>query len=51
MKLVRIRPPSWAALCVRCGRLAAWADLDGKPFQDYYCDKCADQLRQKGVTT
>lgn len=25
----------------------AWADLDGKPFVDYYCDFCTQELRTK----
>lgn len=45
--------------CVRCegrnfyARTSAkmYADLDGMPFVDYYCDLCVAVLRAKGVAS
>ena len=33
--------------CVQCRRWAqeVFADLDGKPFIDYYCLECAQQVQ------
>jgi len=28
-----------------CGSRYAYADLDGKPFADYYCESCAMELQ------
>jgi len=40
-----------AVTCSRCfARVPlaeAFADLDGKPFTDYYCRDCADLLRER----
>ncbi len=37
--------------CVACGKHLpiheAWADLNGKAFEDYYCTDCA---KKEGVT-
>ena len=42
-------------ICIKCSRIVsyerAWADLDGKPFESYYCDHCvgkADHEMEKG---
>jgi len=29
---------------VRIPLAEAYADLDGKPFQDYYCETCANRI-------
>ena len=49
--------PCFRFLCVKCGRREqsittdgrenAYADLNGKPFVDYYCLKCAEEEGQQ----
>ena len=46
MRLEPVNPPRGdvRVLCRRCGSWEdssrAWADLDGKPFADFYCHDC-----------
>ena len=49
MKLTKVNPfPSFVVLCFNCNkRLYSWeedifADLEGKPFKDYYCKACKE---------
>jgi hypothetical protein len=44
--------------CVGCGdvityddrRGGVFADLDGRPFKDYYCGKCAEEVQPSTTT-
>ncbi|CAO0822469.1 hypothetical protein DFAR_3060042 [Desulfarculales bacterium] len=48
-----IRGLAMSYRCVNCGLLVTYgdrlggvyADLDGKPFRDYYCGKCAEEVQ------
>jgi len=50
MKIIPINPPKpeFYFTCVHCNKksssLTGYADLDGKPFQDYYCETCANEI-------
>jgi hypothetical protein len=47
MKLVKVNPtPVFLVTCIKCGKnyhsdtAVTYADLEGKPFKDYYCVNC-----------
>ena len=50
MNLQRINPPipEFTFTCSKCMAKTSskngYADLDGKPFEDYYCSKCKDEI-------
>jgi hypothetical protein len=55
MKLAKVNPcPVFLVTCIKCGKKVmsdiqpTYADLDGKPFKDYYCFKCVDYSKIKG---
>lgn len=58
MRLEKVRLDRWEArfsvLCIKCGNWTpawdAFADLEGKPFEDYYCPKCAAEAEQLSKT-
>lgn len=47
MNLVKVDGTPFTVTCVKCGRKAMsdkvnyYADIDGKPYKDYYCPTCA----------
>lgn len=46
-RVLRVTGPAFRLECIKCGkktqsdREPVYADLDGKPFVDYYCKPCA----------
>jgi len=46
MKLQKVKPPKMLYTCIKCGKKTpeVYADLDGKPFVDYYCEECTKSL-------
>ena len=58
MRLVRVRPSGSSGSlpivpCCECGEFTRkpYADLDGKPFESYYCDKCAERIAARAEST
>jgi hypothetical protein len=56
MNLQRVSRGAQAAVTLTCclckhpvREVAAYADLDGKPFIDYYCEPCAEVVAPKQV--
>jgi hypothetical protein len=56
MNLQRIPRDAQAAVTLTCNlcrqrirEVAAYADLDGEPFIDYYCEPCAEVVAPKQV--
>jgi hypothetical protein len=52
MKLVKVTGREFIIDCVKCGaKLYAgdghdiYADIEGKPFKDYYCKTCANKSK------
>jgi len=54
MNLVEVSKKSanpFTATCIKCGhksqtdREQFYADTQGKPFVDYYCDKCGSEIK------
>ena len=45
MRLEKVSPPDFWFACKGCNKTVssrdAYADLDGKPFTDFYCENCA----------
>jgi hypothetical protein len=45
------RKPSIRVPCYKCGKWedsgTGFADLDGEPFQTFYCKACADELTKE----
>jgi formate dehydrogenase maturation protein FdhE len=53
MRLVPVTKNMWNGvklICVSCLQINdseyMWADLDGEPFKAYYCNPCADALKE-----
>lgn len=55
LMIVPVRPAFWFR-CTKCGKVyhstcdqhlfkTIYADIDGVPFQDYYCEPCRNVLR------
>lgn len=55
MNLQQVTGPPIMLVCIRCFKLGMtsrnvfYADTEGKPFEDYYCEPCADALRAEEV--
>lgn len=54
MKLIKVdlNPSGFCAVCVKCQKRISTkeertADIDGKPFADYYCMDCSNKLAQE----
>ena len=61
MNIKEVKGPHFCAVCADCGEVLnsyekeqakktpekVFADLDGKPFAAYYCDKCATKKQGK----
>lgn len=55
MRFARVKSYPWIEVyCCRCDRLRTreslfelWADLEGEPFEAYYCSSCKDALEQE----
>lgn len=56
-RMVRVSndPHAFIVACGACGQtlhtltVAVYADLDGKPFVDYYCESCRAEREAQGV--
>ena len=50
MKLVKVTGKAFTITCVKCGKRTYsdtkqfYADTEGKPFVDYYCETCSPVL-------
>ena len=55
MNLQKVTGKPFRCTCVQCGWRNSTdnedftADLDGKPFKDYYCSKCTQKLNAETI--
>jgi len=53
MRIEPVKNPQKAEFrCIKCNKwsIKVYADLDGKPFIDYYCETCKPLEAQEEVT-